>query len=151
MSYLQNLKPSKGARKKIKRVGRGVGSGTGKTSGRGHKGQMARGSGPRPGFEGGQMPIIRAMPKRGFTADGKIKFQIVNLQALTNIKSETGIVSVDELYAAKLIRSKRVPVKILSAGECSSALKLKVHAASRVAIEKIQKAGGSVEIIGKTA
>lgn len=151
MSYLHKLKPNKGARKKIKRVGRGVGSGTGKTSGRGHKGQMARGSGPRPGFEGGQMPIIRAMPKIGFTSDGKIKFQIVNLESLAKVKSDNGVISIDELYNAKLIRSKRVPIKILSKGDYSANVKLKVHAASRLALEKIKKAGGSVELIGKTA
>ena len=140
---LNQLKRPHGSRKRHKVVGRGRGSGHGKTSGRGNKGQNARASGGvRPGFEGGQMPLIRRVPKRGFTFTPKPRYQIVSLESLNTFKtgSEVGL---ETLREARLIRKKSLPVKILGDGELKQALKVRAHAFSKSAVEKIKKAGGS--------
>ncbi|MBU1712140.1 MAG: 50S ribosomal protein L15 [Proteobacteria bacterium] len=144
---LHELSPPKGSKTSRKRLGRGPGSGTGKTSGKGHKGQNARsGGGVRPGFEGGQMPIQRRLPKVGFTNIFKKKLAIVNIRDLS--KFESGSV-VDEaaLIRSGIIRGRRDGIKLLSQGDIAFPLILIVNGASRIAKEKIEKAGGKVEVI----
>ena len=144
---LNELSPPKGSKRSRKRLGRGPGSGTGKTSGKGHKGQNARsGGGVRPGFEGGQMPIQRRLPKVGFVNIFKKKIAIVNIRDLS--KFESGSV-VDEaaLIRSGIIKGRRDGIKLLSQGEIAFPLILKVNGASRIAKEKIEKAGGTVEVI----
>lgn len=147
---LQDLKPAPNySRRKAKRLGQGIGSGTGKTSGKGNKGHKARtGGGVRPGFEGGQMPIVRRTPKRGFSNARFAKvYQIVNLDAL-ELKFEAGQeVTPETLKAAKLIDCDKCPVKILAKGELTKALTVKVAACSKSAGEKITAAGGKVEVV----
>jgi len=141
---LGNLKYAEGSVKKRKRVGRGPGSGHGKTSCRGHKGQKSRaGSKIRPWFEGGQMPLQRRLPKRGFTNIFKKQFQIVNVQDLERIKSKKPVTP-EVLFEVGLISKKSVPVKILGNGELKSAFEISAHAFSSSAKEKIEKAGGKV-------
>lgn len=136
-----------GATKSKKRVGRGVGSGHGKTSTRGQKGQRSRsGPGIKIGFEGGQMPLIRTIPKRGFTNRFKKTFQIVNLSQLADFK-EKEMVNPDVLLKAGIIKKIAVPVKILGDGELMKPLIIKAHCFSSSAKEKIVKAGGSTEAI----
>ncbi len=146
-SVLGQLKVPAGAHKKPKRVGRGTSSGHGKTSGRGQKGQRARsGHGIRLGFEGGQMPLSRRIPKHGFTSKFKKEFQIVNLKSL-NIFQENAIVSPNELKGSGLIKKLNRPIKILSEGNLSKPLTIKAHSFSKSAVEKIKKAGGeAIEI-----
>ena len=144
---LNELSPPKGSKRSRKRLGRGPGSGTGKTSGKGHKGQNARsGGGVRPGFEGGQMPIQRRLPKVGFANIFKKKIAIVNIRDLS--KFESGSV-VDEaaLIRSGIIKGRRDGIKLLSQGDIAFPLTLKVNGASRIAKEKIEKAGGKVEVI----
>ena len=144
---LNELSPPAGSRRPRKRLGRGVGSGTGKTAGRGTKGQNSRtGGGVRPGFEGGQMPIHRRLPKRGFTNIFKKKIAVVNIRDLS--KFESGSV-VDEIEFVRmgLVKGRRDGVKLLAHGKIDIPLTVKVHAASRSAIEKIKAAGGQVEVI----
>lgn len=144
---LNELSPAKGSTQSRKRVGRGVGSGSGKTAGRGSKGQNSRsGGGVRPGFEGGQMPIHRRLPKRGFTNIFKKQFSIVNICDLERF--ETGSV-VDEaaLVRAGLVKGKRDGIKLLGKGEITYPLTVKVHKASKTAKEKIESAGGHFEVI----
>jgi large subunit ribosomal protein L15 len=150
---LHTLQPPKGARKKMKRVGRGVGSGKGKTSGRGMKGQMARRQPPRPGFEGGQNPIHRRVPKRGFVNNFRVEYHAVNLALLAGKFTAGEEVSLETLMARKLLpkRAAAMPLKLLGNGEIAVALKFKVHAASEAAKAKVEAAGGSVEIIGEAA
>jgi len=145
---LHNLKAVPGSRRKAKRLGQGIGSGTGKTSGKGHKGHKARtGGGVRPGFEGGQMPLVRRVPKRGFNnARFAKEYQVVNLESLAE-KFEGGEVSITELYAARLVRSASLPVKLLGDGEPGKKFTVKVNAVSRSARKKIEAAGGKVEVI----
>ncbi len=142
------LAPVPGTKKKRKRVGRGHATGWGKTSGRGQKGQKSRtGYSHKIGFEGGQNPLYKRVPKRGFTNIFKQEFQLVNLWLLQK-SGLSGEVTVDMLKEKKLIRRTDVPVKVLGHGEVSSSLVLHVHAASGQAIEKIKKAGGEVKLIG---
>lgn len=145
---LHELSPAKGSKKDRKRVGRGPGSGLGKTAGRGHKGQRSRsGYSRRPGFEGGQMPLVRRVPKRGFTNIFRIEFAVVNLQDLAEIAAETGNeVTPESLADAGRVRRGR-PVKILGNGEIDRALTVKAHAFSASARQKIEGAGGTVEEI----
>ena len=144
---LSNLSPFPGSKKREKRVGRGPGSGHGKTSCRGHKGQRSRtGGGVPPWFEGGQMPILRRLPKRGFKNPFKIEYAVVNVGELAK-RFEAGAVVDPEVLRAKGLLKKNLPVKVLGDGEITVALTLKVHAISRSAREKIEKAGGSVEIL----
>ncbi len=144
---LHELKPAKGSVKAAKRKGRGPGSGLGKTAGRGHKGQKARsGGGVRPGFEGGQMPLIRRVPKRGFTNIFAKVYSIVNVKDLEVF--EDGTVVTPELLKEKGIISKlNDGVKILGDGELSKSLTVKAHKFSKAAQEKIEAVGGKAEVI----
>jgi large subunit ribosomal protein L15 len=141
---LHDLTPAKGSKKDKKRVGRGPGSGLGKTAGRGHKGQRSRsGYSRRPGFEGGQMPLVRRVPKRGFTNIFRVEYAVVNLGDLAEME---GDVTPESLAAAGRVRRGR-PVKVLGDGEIGRALTIKAHAFSASAREKIVAAGGTVEEI----
>jgi len=146
---LDELRPAPGARKPPKRVGRGPGSGHGKTSTRGHKGQKARaGGGKAGGFEGGQMPLYRRLPKRGFRPyGGKQEYAVVNLKALAGFAAGA-VVDPDGLTQAGLIKSAhRDRVKVLGEGDVPHALTLRVHAVSASARAKIEGRGGRVELI----
>ncbi|MEN6351113.1 MAG: 50S ribosomal protein L15 [Syntrophomonas sp.] len=144
---LQELKSPPGANKRNKRVGRGIGSGHGKTSCRGHKGQKARsGGGVRPGFEGGQMPLQRRIPKRGFTNIFKKEYAIVNVKDL-NIFDDGTQVTPELLIESGLIKAVKDGVKILGDGELEKKLVLKVNKISKQAEEKITAKGGKVEVI----
>ena len=145
---LHDLRPAPGAKKRRKRVGRGPGSGHGKTSGKGHKGQKARsGGGTSVGFEGGQMPLYRRVPKRGFTPRERTQYAVVNLGALARFPAG-GVVDPDGLVAARLIkRAERRSVKILGEGELSHPLTVKAHAVSASARQKIEAVGGRVEVL----
>ncbi len=144
---LFELIPKKGSRKRPKRRGCGTGSGHGKTSGRGHKGQKARsGRKPRLGFEGGQMPLIRRVPKRGFTSKFKKAFQIVNLEILNRFP-DNSVVSPEVLKQENIVKKSEIPIKILGDGNLKRALKIKAHAFSLSAVKKIESAGGSTEVI----
>ena len=144
---LNNLKRPHGSKKRRKVVGRGRGSGHGKTSGRGNKGQNARASGGvRPGFEGGQMPLIRRVPKRGFTFTPKPKYEIVSIERLNRFASGSEVTP-ESLKAAKLLDKKKPYVKILGDGDLKHPLKVRAHAFSKSAMEKIKKAGGTAETI----
>lgn len=143
---LDNLSPPNGSRSSRKRVGRGHGSGHGKTSGRGHKGQKARSGGQiPPWFEGGQMPLHRRTPKRGFTNPGRTKWSIVNLGDLERIEGDE--VDPNVLRAYGLIGTLKRPVKILARGEAGRALTVRAHAFSAAAREKIEAAGGTAHVI----
>lgn len=144
---LDRLSPPKGAVKKRKRVGRGRGSGHGKTSTRGHKGQRARsGGGPPLRFEGGQTPLLRRLPKRGFSREGiKIEYEWVNLKTLNSFKDGDEITP--EVLREKGLVKRKAPVKILGDGDLNVRLKVKSQAFSKSAIEKIKKAGGEVGYI----
>jgi large subunit ribosomal protein L15 len=144
---LEELKSPPGANKRVKRVGRGTGSGHGKTSTRGHKGQKARsGGGVRPGFEGGQMPLQRRLPKRGFTNIFKKEYAIVNVEDL-NIFLDNTEVTPELLQEAGLINKYKDGIKILGDGELEKKLVVKAHKVSRQAEEKITARGGKVEVI----
>ena len=144
---LGTLTYASGSRKKRKRIGRGEGSGYGGTSGKGHKGDRSRsGSKRRVGFEGGQTPIQRRLPKRGFTNIFKKEFQIVNLKDLERIKRVKKIDPV-LLYEKRLIRKKNVEVKILGEGEISRQLEISAHSFSKTAQEKIEAAQGRIIIL----
>jgi large subunit ribosomal protein L15 len=144
---LNELSPAKGSRKAPKRVGRGVGSGSGKTAGRGTKGYNARsGGGVRPGYEGGQMPLQRRLPKRGFTNIFKKKIAVINVRDLA--KFEIGaVVDTEALVQAGLVKGKRDGVKLLGHGEIKYSLEVKVNQISKSAREKIEAAGGKVEVL----
>jgi large subunit ribosomal protein L15 len=144
---LSELSPAPGSSKKRKRVGRGDGSGHGKTSCRGHKGQGARsGGGTRPGFEGGQMPLQRRLPKRGFHNPFRIAMAIVNLDQLENFPAGSEVTP-DALAERGLVRGKNRRVKVLGDGLLSKALTIKAHGFSAKAKEKIEASGGKVELI----
>ncbi len=141
---LHDLSAAPGSKRSRKRVGRGPGSGKGKTAGRGHKGQRSRaGFSRRPGFEGGQMPLLRRVPKRGFTNLFRREFEIVNLEALADLEGE---ITPATLAARGLVRPDR-PVKILGQGEVERALQVAAHKFSASARRKIEAAGGSCEVI----
>jgi large subunit ribosomal protein L15 len=143
MITLANLSPKAGSTKQPKRVGRGPGSGHGKTAGRGHKGFKSRsGSGIKPGFEGGQMPLQRRLPKRGFTNIFKKEYALVSLTQLNGLDGEQEI-TVDALVAAGIVK-KGMLVKVLANGEISKPLKIKVDKISKAAQIKIEAAGGRV-------
>jgi len=144
---LNELSPPKGSRRPRKRLGRGVGSGKGKTAGRGTKGHNSRsGGGVRPGFEGGQMPLHRRLPKRGFTNIFKKKVAVINIRDLS--KFEKGSI-VDEaaLIRAGLVKGKRDGIKLLGHGEIKTPLTIKVNMLSKNAREKVIEAGGNVEVL----
>ncbi|MDI6792920.1 MAG: 50S ribosomal protein L15 [bacterium] len=141
---LNELRPSKGSKKAKKRVGRGTGSGKGKTSGRGHKGQLARSGGKsRRGFEGGQMPLARRVPKRGFTSLKKKLYAVVNVEDLNQFEPET-LITPDVLQASGLIKQTQNGVKILGKGDLKVPLMVEIDWMSEGAKEKILSAGGSV-------
>lgn len=147
MTTLSTLKPAVGSRKPRKRVGRGPGSGHGKTSSRGHKGAKARsGGGPAPGFEGGQMPLQRRLPKRGFTNVFRIVYQIVNIDDLNAFEPQT-VVTREALWRSGKIKSADKPLKILGNGELGAALTVKADKFSKMARQKIETAGGTAEEI----
>jgi large subunit ribosomal protein L15 len=146
---LNNLAPPKGANKKNKRVGRGIGSGHGKTATRGYKGQKSRsGTSIRPGFEGGQMPLHRRLPKRGFTNIFRKEYAIVNLDMLGGFNAGS-TVDPQVLREKGIVKHLRDGLKILGNGELKHALIVRAHKFSKSAAEKIQKAGGSVEVISR--
>lgn len=144
---IHELSPSRGAKRNRKRVGRGPGSGHGKTACRGQKGQKSRSGGNvPPGFEGGQMPLQRRLPKRGFTNIFKKKYAIVNIADLNNF--EPGVtIDMEVMRRAGLVRGRNDGVKILGGGEISRPLTVRVNKASKSAQKKIEAAGGSVEIL----
>jgi len=149
MLTLSDLRPNPGAKKRKKRVGRGIGSGHGKTSGRGTKGAGARsGKEKGPWFEGGQTPLYRRVPKRGFKNPFKKEYAIINLEVLENKFKENEEVTPIILKERKIVK-KNLPVKVLGKGEITKPLILKVHAISASAKEKIEKIGGKVEIISE--
>lgn len=145
---LHELSPSAGSTSTRKRVGRGAGSGLGKTSGRGHKGQKARsGGGVRPGFEGGQNPLYRRLPKRGFNNDRfATVYAIVNLNQLSKFEAGTEVTP-ELLLSEGILKNAQDGIKILGNGELSVGLTVKAHKFSQSAIEKIQAAGGKTEVI----
>ena len=144
---LSNLQPALGSHRNRKRIGRGHGSGTGKTAGKGHKGQKARSGGSiKAGFEGGQMPLQRRLPKRGFTPLTHKVFALVNLRDL-DLFDAGSVVDIESLGKAGLIGQVKDGVKILGDGELTKALTVKAHKFSKSAQEKIAAAGGSVEVI----
>ena len=145
---LHNLKPAEGATRKRKRVGRGPGSGNGKTAGRGHKGQKSRsGYSRRWGCEGGQMPLVRRIPKRGFTNIFRVGFQVVNLRDLDRLFSDGDTVTPELLAEKGLIRGGSKPVKVLASGELGKKLTVQAHAFSKSAQAGIEAAGGSCETV----
>ncbi|GGD03315.1 50S ribosomal protein L15 [Thalassobacillus devorans] len=144
---LHELKPSKGARKERNRVGRGMATGNGKTSGRGHKGQKARsGGGTRPGFEGGQMPLFQRLPKRGFTNIHRKEFAIVNLDALNRFDEGTEVTP-ELLLETGVVSKEKAGIKILGNGSLDKKLTVKAHKFSASAKEAIEAAGGQTEVI----
>ena len=142
---LNELSPAAGSAKAAYRKGRGPGSGNGKTAGKGHKGQNARsGGGVRPGFEGGQLPLYRKLPKRGFNNRFAVNYAIVNVEAL-NAFDNGAVVDAAALKAAKLVRKELDGIKILGTGELTKALTVKATVFSATAKEKIEAAGGKIE------
>jgi large subunit ribosomal protein L15 len=144
---LEDLKPQPGAKKNQKRVGRGVGSGHGKTATKGHKGQKARSGGVKPaGFEGGQMPLQRRIPKRGFTNIFKKEYAVVNLTDL-DAASAGGMITPEIMHQNGLIKSIKAEVKVLGMGELKKGVTIRAHKFSKTAVEKIEAAGGKAEVI----
>jgi large subunit ribosomal protein L15 len=144
---LEDLKPAKGATKRAKRVGRGVGSGSGKTAGKGHKGQKARSGGVKgAGFEGGQMPLQRRIPKRGFTNIFRKEYAIVNLDDLAKVTGSDPVTP-EMLKSKGLINDVKDGLKVLGTGELKAKLTVRAHKFSKSAMEKIQAAGGKAEVI----
>ena len=145
---LNELKPVEGAKHAKKRVGRGIGSGIGKTSGRGQKGQNARsGGGVRPGYEGGQPPLYKRLPKRGFTNIHAHEYAIVNLGDINALFEAGSVVDLEALKKVGLVKKEHEGVKILGNGELDKALTIKAAKFSKSAVEKISKAGGTVEVL----
>jgi large subunit ribosomal protein L15 len=144
---LNDISPPPGAVKKRKRIGCGIGSGHGKTATKGHKGQNARsGGGVPPWFEGGQMPLQRRVPKRGFTNIFKVPYQVVNLDALNRFEAGAKVTR-GTLIEAGLVKKASAPVKILGRGELKKSLEIEVDAISRAAAEAVTRAGGSVTLL----
>ena len=149
---LSNLAPAKGSRKNRKRIGRGQGSGHGGTSTRGHKGQGSRaGTTYRAWFEGGQMPLVRRVPKRGFHSPFKVDYQVVNVETLEELattgKVQNGVVNPEILVKLGVVKKKSVPVKVLGNGELSAKQDVSAHAFSASATQKIASAGGKTQTI----
>jgi large subunit ribosomal protein L15 len=144
---LEDLQPHEGAKKNRKRIGRGPGSGHGRTAGKGTKGQRARsGSGKGHFFEGGQMPLTRRIPKRGFKNPFRKEYALIKVSDLEFFR-ESGAASIEEFMESGLVTKLKDGVKLLSNGEIGFAIKVQVHKASKKAIEKIQAAGGEVEVL----
>jgi large subunit ribosomal protein L15 len=143
---IEDLKPAPGSTKKTKRVGRGIGSGHGKTSCKGHKGQKARSGGPKgPAFEGGQMPLQRRLPKRGFKNRFTIEYAIVNLKDISKMEG-TDVITAETLIEQGIIKDLKNGLKVLGEGEIKRPLTIKAHAFSASAIAKIAAAGGKAEV-----
>lgn len=143
---LSNLKPAEGSKHSSFRKGRGHGSGNGKTAGYGHKGQKARSGAKRPGFEGGQMPLYRRIPKRGFTNRNTKEIVAINVSALECFDNDT-VVDVKKMIEAGVIKNPRDGVKILGNGEFTKKLTVKANAFSALAKEKIEVLGGTAEVM----
>ena len=144
---LSELRPADGAKHSDNfRRGRGHGSGNGKTAGKGHKGQKARSGAPRPGFEGGQMPLYRRLPKRGFTCRNSKEIVGINIDTLNRFE-DSAVVTVEALIETGIVKNPRDGVKILGNGELTKKLDVKVNAYSASAVEKIQALGGNAEVI----
>ncbi|MCM3176038.1 MULTISPECIES: 50S ribosomal protein L15 [Paenibacillus] len=144
---LHELSPSPGSRKERKRVGRGPSSGTGKTSGRGHKGQNSRsGGGVRPGFEGGQNPLYRRLPKRGFVNPTRKEYAVVNTEDLNSFAAGTEVTP-EFLMTNGVVKNAKSGIKILGNGEVTVKLTVKANKFSQSAVEKIEAAGGTTEVI----
>ncbi|AJD89470.1 50S ribosomal protein L15 [Jeotgalibacillus sp. JSM ZJ347] len=144
---LHELKPAEGSRRERNRVGRGIGSGNGKTSGKGHKGQNARsGGGVRPGFEGGQNPLARRLPKRGFTNIHRKEFAIVNLDTLNRFEEGTEVTP-ELLIETGVVSKELAGIKILAKGNVEKKLTVKAHKFSSAAKEAIEAAGGTTEVV----
>ncbi|TCP24181.1 LSU ribosomal protein L15P [Scopulibacillus darangshiensis] len=144
---LHELKPAEGSRSTSKRVGRGYGSGLGKTSGRGQKGQKSRsGGGVRPGFEGGQMPLIQRLPKRGFKNPTRKEYAVVNVETLNRFEAGTEVTP-ELLIETRVVRKINDGVKILGNGKLENKLTVKAHKFSASAKEAIESAGGNIEVI----
>ncbi len=149
MWTLSNIGPQKGAKKKRKRIGRGIGSGHGKTATKGHKGQLARsGGGKGPGFEGGQMPLYRRLPKKGFKNPFRVEYQVVNLNRLEERFENGDQVTPEVLEKKRLIRDAQKPVKILARGTLTKKLVVVADAASEAARKAIEAAGGTFQVRG---
>ena len=148
MSELSNLTPAPGSIRKKKRIGRGESSGWGKTAGSGHKGQKARRGGgkPAPGFEGGQMPLARRLPKRGFRPRNRTEYAIINLGALEGVDAGVTI-DLEFLQSQGLVKKGRDRLKVLAQGELKNAVTVRAHKFSAAAAEKITAAGGTAEVI----
>ena len=147
MLSINTLKPARGANRKNKRVGRGIGSGHGKTSARGYKGQLSRaGSSMRPGFEGGQMPLHRRLPKRGFNNIFRKEYVAINLEKLAGFEAGAQV-DPEILKSRGLVKNIRDGLKVLGVGDLQNALHVRAHKFSKSAAEKIQKAGGTIEVI----
>jgi large subunit ribosomal protein L15 len=145
---LSTLKPPRGSRHRKVRVGRGMGSKLGKTAGAGNKGQQSRrGYSRRPGFEGGQMPLHRRLPKRGFSSPFPKSFAVVNVESLNNAFAAGDTVSPETLNTRGIVRALRDRIKILGDGELKIALTVRAHAFSKSAQEKIARAGGTIEVL----
>ncbi len=146
MISLANLKPAKGAVKKKKRIGRGPGSGTGKTAGKGMNGQKSRsGYSRKRGFEGGQMPLVRRIPKRGFTNIFRTAYNVVNLDKIEALGLEE--ITLADYYTKRLVTDKKLKIKILGNGDITKKIKIHAHKFSKSALEKIEKAGGEAIIL----
>lgn len=143
---LSNLKPAAGSKHKDFRRGRGHGSGNGKTAGKGHKGQKARSGAPRPGFEGGQMPLYRRIPKRGFTNRNSKDIVAINVDVL-EVFDNDAVVTIEELKKRKIVKNPKDGVKILGNGELTKKLTVQVNAFSAGAKEKIEALGGKAEVV----
>ena len=144
---LDELRPAPGSKTVRRRVGRGIGSGLGKTSGKGHKGQNARsGGGVRPGFEGGQMPLFRRIPKRGFTNRNRKEFVAINVNVLDRFDNGAEV-TVDTLIESGIVKDPKDGIKILANGELTKKLTVKANAFSAAAKEKIEALGGTCEVI----
>jgi large subunit ribosomal protein L15 len=144
---LSELRPASGSKRERTRVGRGLGSGLGKTSGRGHKGQNARsGGGVRPGFEGGQKTLYQRLPKRGFKNIFRTEYAEINVEDLNRFDSGT-VVTPELLLESGVLKKLRAGVKLLGNGEMEKALTVQVHKASQSAVDKVTAAGGKVEVI----
>ncbi len=144
---LHDLKFNEGARRDRKRIGRGHGSGHGKTAGKGHKGQLARSGGGTPlGFEGGQTPLYKRIPKRGFNNINRVNYAVVNLSDLNRFEEGTEV-TIDVLVATKMVRNVKDGVKVLGNGTLEKKLSVQANAFSKSAVEAIEKLGGKVEVI----
>ncbi|WP_409343404.1 50S ribosomal protein L15 [Paenibacillus sp. MBLB4367] len=144
---LHELAPAPGSRQTRKRIGRGIGSGTGKTAGKGHKGQNARsGGGVRPGFEGGQNPLYRRLPKRGFNNISRKEYAIVNIEELNKFAAGTEVTP-ELLMESGIVKSPKSGIKVLGNGEVTVKLTVKANKFSQSAVDKIKAAGGQTEVI----